>query len=466
MASRLYLPSSGTADVSPAYSALWSRTADAARLPLVTVKGSSVGADATINSGTSGVDWTNTSSGSLGRQFVSAPLTAQTISGTVSGQIRTRNSDLAGGCRVAIVVRVLSNDGATERAVLYSNMPAATGLSGASPDWIRSSTSTAATNRAIPAGAPGGTGTLTSYTCIAGDRLVVELGGTRETAAKPSRLRLGEDAGADLPADTTSTTGDPWVEFSATLAFQGASPDVTVTPTGVSVTATAHEPTVTVSVNLTLSPTGVGVTAAVSALETAVSITLVPDGVSVSVAPGLTGFLALDEHFPNPTPTAQGRYLALPRMSPTQSSFAQTAVVFNQAAVKLESAVNEPPQRTLRVVSETLAVSTTGTTTDTSKYLLRPDAVIDHVRVLITDAIAGVGVTTMSVGDGETAARFLASASDLTLGAGYVGLAHLDAGLTVQATAAPLRLTFDATPTGGVVRLEVWYTQFLVPSLS
>jgi hypothetical protein len=217
---------------------------------------------------------------------------------------------------------------------------------------------------------------------------------------------------------------------------------------------------------LTLTPTGVRVTAAVTSLEPAVSLTLVPDGVRVTAAPGLSGFLALDEHFPNPTPTAQGRYLALPRMSPTPASFAQAAVVFNQAAVKLESAVNEPPQRTLRVVSETLAVSTTGTTTDTSKYLLRPDAVIDHVRVLITDAITGVGVTTMSVGDGTTAARFLASASDLTLGAGYVGLAHVDAGLTVQATAAPIRLTFDATPTGGVVRLEVWYTQFLVPSLS
>jgi hypothetical protein len=442
VATRFYLPSSGTAAASPAYATAWSRTADAARLPLVTVKGGTVGGDATINSGTAGTDWTNSSSGSLARQFVSAALAAQTISGTVSGQIRTRNSDLAGGCRVAIVVRVLSNDGATERAVLYSNMPASPGLSGASPDWIRSSTSTAATNRAIPAGAPGGTGTLTSYTCLAGDRLVVELGGTRETAVKPSRLRFGDDAGTDLPADTTSTTGDPWVEFSATLAFA------------------------TTSVDLTLTPTGVSVTAAATSLEPAVSLTIVPDGVSVTSAAGLTGFLATDEHFPNPTPTAQGRYLALPRMSPTPSSFAQTAVVFNQAAVKLESAVNEPPQRTLRVVSETLAVSTTGTTTDTSKYLLRPDAVIDHVRVLITDAITGAGVTTMSVGDGTTAARFLASASDLTLGAGYVGLAHVDAGLTVQATAAPLRLTFDATPTGGVVRLEVWYTQFLVPSLS
>jgi hypothetical protein len=218
MAKRFYLPSGGSAPVSPAYSALWASTNNAAALPLNTTKGSSASTDVLITSGTG---WVNSSSGSLSRQFVSAPLSAQTISGTIKGQIRTRNSDQAGGCRNAIVIRVVSNDGLTERAVLYSQFVSATGLTGANPDWFRGTTGLSGVNRSFPVGTPPVSGALTSYTCVSGDRLVIEIGHTRETASKNARITYGESDGVDLPEDITTNLGDPWIEFSATIAMQG-----------------------------------------------------------------------------------------------------------------------------------------------------------------------------------------------------------------------------------------------------
>jgi len=72
-AGRFYLPSSGTAPISPAYDSAWEHTTHAARLPTYSTKQGTP-----ITEGWSGQD--GQTNDALFRQFVSPPLAAQTIS--------------------------------------------------------------------------------------------------------------------------------------------------------------------------------------------------------------------------------------------------------------------------------------------------------------------------------------------------------------------------------------------------
>jgi hypothetical protein len=120
--------------------------------------------------------------------------------------------------------------------------------------------------------------------------------------------------------------------------------------------------------------------------------------------------------------------------------------------------------------SELLTLSTAGATTNTSANLLPANSIIEAVVIRVTTAISGGGVTAFSVGDSTTAARFSASAGGLTLGSTRVGLQHQQGSVTtdaagpVQVTATTVRITCDATPTAGVIRIIVYYKQFVAPT--
>ena len=143
------------------------------------------------------------------RSYVSEPLRAQTFAGNIKGQFQATEPNVFCNQFWRMVVRVISNDGTTERALLLSI------------DDL-TEVATALTNRAIPNTA------LTGYTCIAGDRLQVEIGcGGTPTAGGGTNghnisLRWGcSAAGGDLPENDTDTgtTLRPWIEFSGTLDF-------------------------------------------------------------------------------------------------------------------------------------------------------------------------------------------------------------------------------------------------------
>lgn len=125
---------------------------------------------------------------------------------------------------------------------------------------------------------------------------------------------------------------------------------------------------------------------------------------------------------------------------------------------------------TRQAYSELLTLSTSGTTTDTSANLLPAGAIILAVATRVTTEISGGGVTAFSVGDSTTAARFSASAGGLTANSTRVGLQHqqgsvaTDAAGPVQTAAAKVRITTDATPTAGVVRITVWALVFVAPT--
>src|SRR5574337_470158 len=152
---RFYLPSTGAAAVSPAYGG-WGETASADRRKMVSAKISS----AMTNKSGSAILVNKTS---LVRQFVSNPLAAQTISGTVKSYIRGLHAPSGTDiCVSRLLIRVCSNDGTTFTGTLLS-------LSGygGNNNW-----NTSLRNVDFADG-----DALTSVTVNDGDRLVVEVGG-------------------------------------------------------------------------------------------------------------------------------------------------------------------------------------------------------------------------------------------------------------------------------------------------
>ena len=151
------------------------------------------------------------SGNALWRQYVSDPLAAQTISGTVTAQMQCLEANAGNNLFLTMKILVCSFDGSTTRATLLA-VTRATSLE----------IGTALTNRTFPSTA------LTSYTCIGGDRLVIEIGAgglpvaTSGTQGHNFTFRVGGAASSgDLPVDETTTTATyrPWVQFSTDLDF-------------------------------------------------------------------------------------------------------------------------------------------------------------------------------------------------------------------------------------------------------
>lgn len=201
---RLYFPAATAAPVGVSPDAGWNYTSERLERSFALIKGTSA-----IAIGTQVGPWTATAGQTaLDRTYVSPPLAAQEISGTVSMQLMVR--EYAGTDnvdQVRLVIKVVSNDGGTVRATLYS------GNGSTTAEFVNNVTHrnfTAANALA-----------LSSYTCVAGDRLAVEIGYRNSTAGTTpeASAKWGENA-AVLPVNNTQTTdGAPWIDFSNGLEF-------------------------------------------------------------------------------------------------------------------------------------------------------------------------------------------------------------------------------------------------------
>lgn len=112
--------------------------------------------------------------------------------------------------------------------------------------------------------------------------------------------------------------------------------------------------------------------------------------------------------------------------------------------------------------SETITISTSGATTDSTEYLLPANSIIDVVTATVVTAISGGGASSFGAGDSNVAARFMTGIA-LTAGTTAVGITHQLANTTAanagpgNATALKLRITVaGGTPTAGVVRVTVF----------
>ena len=203
MATRFYLPTAGTSPLSSqAIDSTWEGSVSTFfRAPAPTVKTSS----AARNDAARFLS-TSTQQNCWG-QWISAPLAAAfsfTTSHTYSAVVRGIEGDLACDAHIAIVIRVVSADGATVRGTIASLMATSTELDVTWATRIKAATA------------------LTAVSASAGDRIVIEIGshGVTPSTAYDVTWRFGDGAAADFALTEGLTSADnPWVELSPTLTF-------------------------------------------------------------------------------------------------------------------------------------------------------------------------------------------------------------------------------------------------------
>jgi hypothetical protein len=207
MATRFYFPVSDAAAITPAVHSNWGYTSEALVRKLNSVKGSSA-----ITTGSQIGAWTPGQQ-ALDRQYISDGMAAGIVfTNAVTSftmQLMVREYAAADNVdRIVLAIRVLSNDGSTVRVVLRNS-------SSSAGEFINN-----ATHRNKSFNTAGASTVSASYTTVAGDRLVIEIGYLDASGSSPeASAKWGENA-TDLPANETQTTdGAGWIEFSNTITF-------------------------------------------------------------------------------------------------------------------------------------------------------------------------------------------------------------------------------------------------------
>lgn len=210
MATRVYTESSGSVGVTPS---TWNF---ANQVNPVTVPGTlTQNTGAAMTSKTEATGLTSGAARAMGRTIL-GPLAAQTISGTVKGQMRGQESSIVADATPAMAVKLVQPSGA-DRAVLLAQTASDSATAG--NEFVTTLTNARFKNAAEVAAIP-----LTTQSAEAGDYLVIEWGfrtggGTNNNIT----LSYGNNSATDLTdADTTVTAANnPWWEFSADLVMQG-----------------------------------------------------------------------------------------------------------------------------------------------------------------------------------------------------------------------------------------------------
>jgi hypothetical protein len=213
VATRFYLPSTGTPAISPAFNGtVWNGgTGNADRRTMVTARISSAMTDK------SGLDTVTEAQYELVRQYLSESLAAQTISGSFKGQVRARAANI-GSRAMALRLCKVSADGSTvtEQLARFTAIDAA--------DTVPPAYGTTSTNRRLET-SPLDTFAIafSDITIAAGEHLMLEFGSLSNTIStpRPATLVFGDDSGTDLAEDeSTTAANNPWVEFTDDITFQ------------------------------------------------------------------------------------------------------------------------------------------------------------------------------------------------------------------------------------------------------
>lgn len=214
MATRFYLPASGAAAVSPAFSTSWVQTTGAVRRRCVLAKTNTSVTGLTIGETVAAAEDV------LYAQYVSDALPGgKAISGTIQGIIECSQASGAFDFCSQVVAWVVKSDG-TSRGELRA--PITTALSN---EW-----STFPARRFFPRA---GTQTVNTVNAHAGDRIVLEIGIRPFNAlvGAPPRngtIRFGdENPSTDMPFNeaSASTNNAPWIEFSTDIFTPDSPPN-------------------------------------------------------------------------------------------------------------------------------------------------------------------------------------------------------------------------------------------------
>jgi hypothetical protein len=207
---RYYLPSSGSAPVSPPYHSLWNKTDEADRVYMPCsrlISNVTDMADKTIT-----VPITTTQF-ILARQFVSDPIPPQRFySPTITGVVRVLESDDLLNAFLWVGAYVVSQDGQTLRQAFWNT---GTYVNGPIDTEFVTSVSTRILNNLITA----------TFISQQGDRVVVEYG-VRVTAPSVSgsvTFRFGSSVSSDFGLGSGQTTDlRPWISFASDFYLHGA----------------------------------------------------------------------------------------------------------------------------------------------------------------------------------------------------------------------------------------------------
>jgi hypothetical protein len=209
MATRFYLhKGSGaffTPSITPIFHPEWDAVDNAVRRLATTEKlGSVVATTTTISEASSAAPYDF-----LFGQFISFPLLAQTISGDISGVIRSRETTTAGDFNYAFCAKVVSEDGTIIRGTLFEGFPGSI---------TTEMYYTQLRNWYMPP-----LSAMTPVVCQNGDRIVFEIG---VRSFNTSGLSIGAEINFDdinatdlVYNQTGSTHGAPWVELSGDIGF-------------------------------------------------------------------------------------------------------------------------------------------------------------------------------------------------------------------------------------------------------
>jgi hypothetical protein len=149
----------------------------------------------------------------MGRTVI-GPLKAQTIAGTIKGQMRCSENNAGANATLGIAVKLVQSNG-TDRSVLLDQTAA---------DLINTTAwemATTLTNRRFGDASENASIALTSQSASAGDYLVIEWGfRSQTTTSRNITLSYGNNSATDLPENTSTTAANnPWWEFSADIEF-------------------------------------------------------------------------------------------------------------------------------------------------------------------------------------------------------------------------------------------------------
>ena len=217
MATRFYLPNGGTVpNISPAYMAGTGHTPAPSRSDMAVTRQNTALATETFTPTLLGFQTTRYQ---FHKQFVGPSMPAQTISGTFSIVVKCSDVNLHDGENLPtnpwilkVYIHVVNSAGVIGPSTLYQSNFATYSVT--PPDVTGMGMATTLETRiasAIP---------LTSYTCAAGDRLVVSIGGIGDVDDNHNISHVWGDPSATV--DHTLVAGQtmvgvPWIEFSQDL---------------------------------------------------------------------------------------------------------------------------------------------------------------------------------------------------------------------------------------------------------
>lgn len=210
MAFRIYLPSSGSAPVTPS---TWNHANQAPTT--YTLPGKNTKASPTaLTSRTTASGTTNPYTRAVMR-YIIGPLAPNEISGTVKAVMRCSEANAACNATMSIAAKIIKPDG-TDRSVLLAAIAADR------KDNVEEF-STSLYGRLVYNASEVAPIPITARTPTAGDYLVIELGfRSASTTSYNVVMRHGDNSATDMVYEVGSNTNDyaPWVEFSGNTPWQ------------------------------------------------------------------------------------------------------------------------------------------------------------------------------------------------------------------------------------------------------